>query len=572
MRLPDPARSRAVLIGTGTYASAALPDLPAVANNLDAMRRVLTDPDLGGLPPEHCVVIQDPADDTSVLDQLWNSAVEAEDTLIVYVAGHGLPGPRTGELYLAIGTTDVDRLPFRTLRYDDLRTVVMDRGRFPAANRVVVLDCCFSGRAIPAMSGESIVGLTGIEGVYILTATAANHLALAPPDAEHTAFTGELVSLLRSGVPDGPELLTLGLIYERVLHTMVSRGLPRPEQINRDTAARLALSRNAAFAAVLPAPRPAPTAAVPASPPDIRVVGIGGGGINAVNRMIEERIDGVRYISVNTDAQTLLMSDSDVKVDIGEAVRGLGSRGDPETGRLAAEAHEADLKAVLTGADLVFLACGEGGGTGSGGAPVVARVARSLGVLTVGVVTRPFAFEGRKRQAVADEGITELRKHCDTLIVIANDRLLSLGDRSVSMMDVFREADRVLDTAVRGIAGLLTAPGIIRIGFDTVRAALTGGGTALIGVGQAGGDQRVVAAARAAAGGLEHLLDDRVDGARTVLVSVSGDAGVTYDEVATAMEEIAGRAHPDAEIVFGAALDGALGPQVQVVVVAVQAF
>ena len=207
----------------------------------------------------------------------------------------------------------------------------------------------------------------------------------------------------------------------------------------------------------------------------IKVVGIGGGGVNAVNRMIEVGLKGVEFIAINTDAQALLMSDADVKLDVGrELTRGLGAGANPEVGHSAAEDHKDEIEEVLKGADMVFVTCGEGGGTGTGGAPVVGNIARKIGALTIGVVTRPFSFEGKRRQVQAEVGIEELRNQCDTLIVIPNDRLLALGDRSISMMDAFRQADQVLLSGVQGITDLITTPGLINLDFADVKSVMSG--------------------------------------------------------------------------------------------------
>lgn len=225
----------------------------------------------------------------------------------------------------------------------------------------------------------------------------------------------------------------------------------------------------------------------------IKVVGIGGGGVNAVNRMIEQGLKGVEFIAVNTDAQALLMSDADVKLDVGrELTRGLGAGADPEVGRRAADDHKDEIEEVLKGADMVFVTAGEGGGTGTGGAPVVANIARKLGALTVGVVTRPFSFEGKRRGGQADTGIQQLRESCDTLIVIPNDRLLQLGDAAVSLMDAFRSADEVLLNGVQGITDLITTPGLINVDFADVKGVMSGAGSALMGIGSSRGEGRAI--------------------------------------------------------------------------------
>src|SRR5215217_3052284 len=272
----------------------------------------------------------------------------------------------------------------------------------------------------------------------------------------------------------------------------------------------------------------------------IKVVGIGGGGVNAVNRMIEVGLKGVEFIAINTDAQALLMSDADVKLDVGrELTRGLGAGAQPDVGRQAAEDHREEIEEVLKGADMVFVTAGEGGGTGTGGAPVVASIARKLGALTIGVVTRPFAFEGKRRAVQAESGIEELRNECDTLIVIPNDRLLQLGDRNVSVMDAFRTADQVL---------------------------LSGVGSALMGIGSARGDNRALLAAEQAIA--SPLLEASMEGAHGVLLSISGGSDLGLFEINEAASLVSDAAHPDANIIFGAVIDDALGDEVRVTVIA----
>jgi cell division protein FtsZ len=299
----------------------------------------------------------------------------------------------------------------------------------------------------------------------------------------------------------------------------------------------------------------------------IKVVGIGGGGVNAVNRMIEASLKGVEFIAVNTDAQALLASDADVKLDVGrELTRGLGAGSNPEVGRQAAEDHAEELEEVLKGADMVFVTAGEGGGTGTGGAPVVARIAKAQGALTIGVVTRPFAFEGRRRSSQADIGIQELKQEVDTLIIIPNDRLLQVAERTTSMLDAFRLADQVLLQGVQGITDLITIPGLINLDFADVRATMREAGTALMGIGQARGEERAVAAAKQAIS--SPLLEASVDGARGVLLNISGGSDLGLFEVNEAAEVIASAAHPDANIIFGAVIDDALGDEVRVTVIA----
>ncbi len=299
----------------------------------------------------------------------------------------------------------------------------------------------------------------------------------------------------------------------------------------------------------------------------IKVVGIGGGGVNAVNRMIEVGLKGVEFIAINTDAQALLMSDADVKLDIGrELTRGLGAGADPEVGRRASEDHREEIEEVLKGADMVFVTAGEGGGTGTGGAPVVASVARGLGALTIGVVTRPFGFEGRRRAVQSETGIEELREEVDTLIVIPNDRLLSISDRQVSVLDAFRSADQVLMSGVSGITDLITTPGLINLDFADVKSIMQGAGTALMGIGSSRGDSRAVTAAETAIS--SPLLEASVDGARGVLLSISGGSDLGLFEINEAARLVAEAAHPEANIIFGAVIDDALGDEVRVTVIA----
>ena len=288
----------------------------------------------------------------------------------------------------------------------------------------------------------------------------------------------------------------------------------------------------------------------------IKVVGIGGGGVNAVNRMIEVGLKGVEFIAVNTDAQALLMSDADVKLDIGrELTRGLGAGANPEVGKKAAEDHAEEIEEVLKGADMVFVTAGEGGGTGTGGAPIVAEIARGLGALTIGVVTRPFTFEGRRRQQQAETGIDELREEVDTLIVIPNDRLLSISDRQVSVLDAFRSADQVLMSGVQGITDLITTPGLINLDFADVKSVMQGAGTALMGIGSSRGEARAVAAAETAIS--SPLLEASVDGARGVLLSISGGSDLGLFEINEAARLVAEAAHPEANIIFGVLISGA---------------
>ncbi|MGO3325521.1 cell division protein FtsZ [Gordonia sp. (in: high G+C Gram-positive bacteria)] len=299
----------------------------------------------------------------------------------------------------------------------------------------------------------------------------------------------------------------------------------------------------------------------------IKVVGIGGGGVNAVNRMIEQGLKGVEFIAINTDAQALLISDADVKLDIGrDSTRGLGAGANPDVGRVAAEDARDEIEELLKGADMVFVTAGEGGGTGTGGAPVVASIARKLGALTVGVVTRPFSFEGKRRGNQADEGITALRESCDTLIVIPNDRLLQLGDSQLSLMDAFRSADEVLLNGVQGITDLITTPGLINVDFADVKGVMSDAGSALMGIGASRGEGRASKAAQAAIN--SPLLEASMEGARGVLISIAGGSDLGLFEINDAASQVQEAAHEDANIIFGTVIDDNLGDEVRVTVIA----
>ena len=299
----------------------------------------------------------------------------------------------------------------------------------------------------------------------------------------------------------------------------------------------------------------------------IKVVGIGGGGVNAVNRMIDAGLKGVEFIAINTDAQALLMSDADVKLDIGRKLtRGLGAGANPEIGKQAAIDHTEEIEEVLRGSDMVFVTAGEGGGTGTGGAPIVAKIAKGLGALTVGVVTRPFSFEGKRRSTQAEIGIEELRKEVDTLIVIPNDRLLSISDRSISAPEAFKTADQVLLSGVQGITDLITTPGLINLDFADVKSVMDGAGSALMGIGSARGESRATRAAELAIS--SPLLEASIEGAHGVLLSIAGGSDMGLFEISEAAELVAKSAHPDANIIFGTVIDDSLGDEVRVTVIA----
>ena len=299
----------------------------------------------------------------------------------------------------------------------------------------------------------------------------------------------------------------------------------------------------------------------------IRVIGVGGGGVNAVNRMIDAGLRGVEFIAANTDAQALAMSDADVRIDLGKSLtRGLGAGSNPEVGKQAAEEHIDEIREALNGSDMVFITVGKGGGTGTGAAPVVAEVAKSSGALTIGVVTRPFSFEGARRSVQAEEGIQRLKEKVDTLIVIPNDRLIAIADEKTSMLNAFRMADEVLMQGVGGITTLITTPGLINTDFADVRTVLTEAGSALMGMGAASGEGRAMAAARAAIS--SPLLESSIDRSQGVLLNISGASSLGLMEVNEAAEVVRSVAHQDANIIFGTVIDDALGDEVKVTVIA----
>ncbi|MBA1837251.1 cell division protein FtsZ [Corynebacterium sp. zg912] len=299
----------------------------------------------------------------------------------------------------------------------------------------------------------------------------------------------------------------------------------------------------------------------------IRVVGVGGGGVNAVNRMIEEGLKGVEFVAINTDSQALLFTDADTKLDIGrEATRGLGAGANPEVGRTSAEDHKQEIEESLKGSDMVFVTAGEGGGTGTGAAPVVAGIAKKMGALTIGVVTRPFTFEGKRRTRQALEGIENLKEVCDTVIVIPNDRLLQLGDAELSMMEAFRAADEVLYNGVQGITNLITIPGMINVDFADVRSVMADAGSALMGVGSARGENRVMTATEQAIN--SPLLETTMEGAKGVLISVAGGSDLGLMEVNNAASIVEEKADEDANIIFGTIIDDNLGDEVRVTIIA----
>jgi cell division protein FtsZ len=299
----------------------------------------------------------------------------------------------------------------------------------------------------------------------------------------------------------------------------------------------------------------------------IKVVGIGGGGTNAVTRMVEAGVSGVEFVAVNTDAQALLMTEADVKIHIGsKATRGLGAGADPRVGLAAAEESRDELKEALKGADMVFVTAGEGGGTGTGGAPIVAQIGRELGALTVGVVTKPFAFEGKLRADQAEQGIQSLRDNVDTLIVIENDRLLQVVERSTPVTEAFRMVDDILRQGVQGITDLITVPGLINLDFADVRTIMREAGSALMGIGVARGDNRAVEAARAAISSA--LLETTIDGATGVLLNITGGPDLGLAEVDEAAQVVTDAADSNANVIFGAVIDESLGEDVRVTAIA----
>jgi cell division protein FtsZ len=299
----------------------------------------------------------------------------------------------------------------------------------------------------------------------------------------------------------------------------------------------------------------------------IKVVGVGGGGVNALNRMIDAGLRGVEFVAINTDAQALLMSEAHVKLDIGrELTRGLGAGADPEIGRRAAEDHADEIEAALKGADMVFVTAGEGGGTGTGAAPVVARIAKNLEALTVGVVTRPFGFEGKRRSQQADQGIDVLRGEVDTLIVVPNQRLLELVNKSVSVVEAFATADDVLRAGVQGITDLITTPGLINLDFADVKSVMKGAGSALMGIGTAKGEDRAVRAAEIAVS--SPLLEASIDGAHGVLLLIQGASDLGLHEIDEAARLVQEAVSPEANIIYGTTIDDTLGDEVRITVIA----
>jgi len=300
---------------------------------------------------------------------------------------------------------------------------------------------------------------------------------------------------------------------------------------------------------------------------DIKVIGVGGGGGNAVNRMIEAKLQGVKYISTNTDAQVLAFSNAEQKIQVGSGItKGLGSGSNPDIGRRAVEEDKEKIAKVLDGADMVFITAGMGGGTGTGGAPIIAQLSKDMGALTVGVVTKPFTFEGRKRMRQAEEGIKSLKEHVDTLIVIPNDRLLKIVDENTSVMDAFKVADEVLLDGIHGISDIVVESGLINVDFADVKMIIENAGTAIMGIGRASGEDRARKAAQSAIN--SPLLETNINGAKGVLFNISGGTNLTLHEINKAAEIISKAANPEADIIFGAVIDKELEDGIKITVIA----
>jgi cell division protein FtsZ len=386
-----------------------------------------------------------------------------------------------------------------------------------------------------------------------------------PPAPEPAPRASEPQARIPEPEPSAPEPVHVPSPKERLQHAfsadipqnVLDRPAPHPEPEQPDVFARPERSA-AAFADPTP---------VPTGQPVLRVVGVGGAGVNAVNRMVEAEIEGVEFLAINTDLQSLQISAAHDTLHIGGGVtRGLGSGSDPDLGRQAAREEYDRIKALLRGSDMVFIAAGAGGGTGTGAAPIVAEIARELGALTVGIVTRPFQFEGTRRRDQAEAGIAALADEVDTLIVVPNNRLLSVLDKNTSMVDAFRVADDVLRQGVQGISDLVTLPGLINLDFADVRTIMSGAGPALLGIGMGTGERRSLDAAEQAVA--SPLLETSMEGARSILLSVTGGPDLSLWEVNECAKAVAEAAHPDANIIFGAMIDEKLGDEVWVTVVA----
>jgi cell division protein FtsZ len=382
--------------------------------------------------------------------------------------------------------------------------------------------------------------------------------APAPPREEPPATRPSLPHPALSAPPAAPEPETrVPSPQERLRHAFSSE---IPENVMQRPAPRHAPEHRTD-----PGYERASTAAP--GQPVIRVVGVGGAGVNAVNRMVEAEVEGIEFLAVNTDVQSLQQSTADLTLHIGgELTRGLGAGSDPDIGRAAAMEDYDRMKALLKGSDMIFIAAGSGGGTGTGAAPVVARISREVGALTVGIVTKPFGFEGSRRSEQGERGVQALASEVDTLIVVPNDRLLAVLDKQTSMVDAFRVADDVLRQGVQGVSDLVTLPGLINLDFADVRTIMRDAGSALLGIGMGVGENRAVEAAMQAVS--SPLLETSMDGARSILLSITGGANLSLWEVNEAAKSVSEAAHPDANIIFGAMVDDKLDDQVWVTVVA----
>ncbi|HUB75104.1 MAG TPA: cell division protein FtsZ [Solirubrobacteraceae bacterium] len=423
------------------------------------------------------------------------------------------------------------------------------------------------------------------------------HDAAAEPERAPRSQTGELAastaagsarSLERAAAPPHPALgaapqqpreqTRVPTPQERLRHafsseipdSLMDRSAPAGEALAEHPAEREehasypAHAREADYARPYDAPLRGPAQA---GQPAIRVVGVGGAGVNAVNRMVEAEVEGIEFVAVNTDVQSLQQSTADITLHIGsELTRGLGSGSDANVGRQAAMEDYDRLKALLKGSDMIFITAGAGGGTGTGAAPVVARISREIGALTVAIVTKPFGFEGTRRAEQADHGVGALSDEVDTLIVVPNDRLLSVLDKQTSMVDAFRVADDVLRQGVQGISDLVTLPGLINLDFADVRTIMSEAGSALLGIGMGVGENRATEAAMAAVS--SPLLETSMEGARSILLSITGGENLSLWEVNEAAKSVSQAAHPDANIIFGAMVDEKLDEEVWVTVVA----
>jgi cell division protein FtsZ len=384
-----------------------------------------------------------------------------------------------------------------------------------------------------------------------------------PPHPRDTGYPHPALGTPEAAPPEEPEP-RVPTPQERLRHAF-SADIP-DNMLEREAGTRAAPQQEDPYARVADEPTPWGTAK-PAGQPILRVVGVGGAGVNAVNRMVEAQVDGVEFLAINTDLQSLQQSTADVTLHIGPNVtRGLGAGSNPDLGRQAAMEEYDRIKALFKGSDMIFIAAGAGGGTGTGAAPIIARIAREIGALTVGIITKPFGFEGSRRATAAEQGIEALAAEVDTLIVVPNNKLLDVLDKQTSMVDAFRVADDVLRQGVQGVSDLVTLPGLINLDFADVRTIMSEAGNALLGIGMGQGEDRATEAARAATG--SPLLETSMEGARKILLSITGGPDLSLWEINEAAKVVSEAAHPDANIIFGAMVDEKLGHEVWVTVVA----